>query len=140
MNTAAPTPGDILVRPLLLEDLDAADRLMRVAFGTFLGLPEPEHFMGDAQYVRTRWAAAPHAAFAASTNGRFLGSSFATAWGSVGFFGPVTTDPSVWDQGIGRLLIDAALASLKDRGVQHLGLFTFPHSPKHIALYQRFGF
>jgi hypothetical protein len=25
-------------------------------------------------------------------------------------------------------------------GVQHAGLFTFAHSPKHITLYQKFGF
>jgi hypothetical protein len=28
----------------------------------------------------------------------------------------------------------------KQRGTRHEGLFTFPHSPKHIGLYQKFGF
>ena len=31
----------VIVRPMLADDLDAADRVMRVAFGTFRGLPEP---------------------------------------------------------------------------------------------------
>jgi hypothetical protein len=31
----------VYVRPLAEEDLDEADRICRVAFGTFLGVPEP---------------------------------------------------------------------------------------------------
>ena len=44
---------DVSVRPLREGDLSEADRIMRLAFGTFLGLPEPMTFMGDAGYVRT---------------------------------------------------------------------------------------
>ena len=47
--------SDVSVRPLREGDLQEADRIMRLAFGTFLGLPEPMTFMGDASYVRTRW-------------------------------------------------------------------------------------
>ena len=39
------TKLDISVRPLQENDLSAADRIMRLAFGTFLGLPEPTAFM-----------------------------------------------------------------------------------------------
>ena len=46
--------ADVSVRPLREGDLSEADRIMRLAFGTFLGLPEPMTFMGDAGYVRTR--------------------------------------------------------------------------------------
>ena len=49
--------GDIFVRPLRKSDLAAADHIMRLAFGTFLGLPDPASFMGDAGYVRTGWKA-----------------------------------------------------------------------------------
>ena len=54
-----------LVRPLVDGDLDEADRIFRVAFGTFLGVPEPERFFGDVDMVRTRWRAHPGAALAA---------------------------------------------------------------------------
>jgi hypothetical protein len=50
------------VRPLAAEDLDEADRICRVAFGTFLQVPEPETFFGAAELVRTRWKADPGAA------------------------------------------------------------------------------
>lgn len=32
---------------------------MRLAFGTFLGLPDPVKFMGDASYVDTRYRVDP---------------------------------------------------------------------------------
>ena len=41
-----PAPDDtIIIRLLQEEDLPAADRIMRMAFGSFIGLPEPEKFM-----------------------------------------------------------------------------------------------
>ncbi len=61
------------VRPLAAEDLDEADRICRVAFGTFLQVPEPETFFGDAELVRTRWKADPGAALAAELDGIGLG-------------------------------------------------------------------
>jgi hypothetical protein len=51
----------ISIRPLREEDLPVADRLFRLAFGTFLGLPDPMAFAGDAEYVRSRWRADPEA-------------------------------------------------------------------------------
>jgi hypothetical protein len=73
------------VRLLAAEDLDEADRICRVAFGTFVGVPRPERFFGDADLVRTRCQADPGAALAAELDGRLAGSNFAANWGSVGF-------------------------------------------------------
>ncbi len=130
----------VTIRPLREQDLPAADRIMRLAFGTFLGMPDPLKFMGDADYARTRWLADPSAAFAAELGGELVGSNFATRWGSVGFFGPLTIRPDLWDRGIAQLLL-APTMDLFDRwGVRHAGLFTFPSSAKHIGLYQKFGF
>ena len=86
----------ISVRPLQESDLPSVDHIMRLAFGTFLGLHEPTTFMGDASYVRTRWLADPTAAFGAEVGGEIVGSNFATNWGSVGFFGPLTVRPDLW--------------------------------------------
>ena len=82
-----PNPG-IHVRPLQEDELNDADHIMRLAFGTFLGIPEPASFMGDANFVHTRWKANPDAAFAAEVDGKLIGSNFASNWGSVGFFWP----------------------------------------------------
>ena len=93
---------EITVRPLREADLSAADRICRVAFGTFLGLPNPATFMGDADYVRTRWLADPTAAFAALVDGEIVGSNLATEWGSIGFFGRLSVRPDLWGRGIGQ--------------------------------------
>ena len=101
---------DIAVRPLRESDLATADHIMRLAFGTFLGVPDPASFMGDASYVPTRWKASPDAAFAAEINNELVGSNFATNWGSVGFFGPLTIRPDLWDRGVGKRLMEPVLA------------------------------
>ncbi|MBI2390194.1 MAG: GNAT family N-acetyltransferase [Deltaproteobacteria bacterium] len=129
-----------LIRPATEADLVTADYLMRVAFSTFLGLSDPSQFMGDAGYVISRFRSDPSSAFVATVNGQVVGSNFATRWGSVGFFGPLTVRPDLWDQGIGRQLMDPIMKCLERWGVSHAGLFTFAHSPKHVGFYQTLGF
>jgi predicted N-acetyltransferase YhbS len=113
------------VRPMIETDHVDADRIFRMAFGTFLGLPDPMAFAGDADYIRTRWAAAPEAALTAEIDGQVVGSNFATRWGSVGFFGPLTVDPPVWDRGVARRLMDNTMEIMDSWGLTHAGLFTF---------------
>lgn len=132
--------GQVTVRRLESRDIPDADAVMRTAFGTYLGMAEPRSFGGDAEFVRTRSQARHTAAFVAEAGGRLLGSSFVTRWGSFGFFGPLTVDPSVWDCGVGNRLLEPVTATLDDWGVSLAGLFTFPDSPKHIGLYHRHGF
>ena len=134
------TAAQVTVRPLRAEDIPAADRIFRVAFGTFLGVPDPPSFMGDAGYIRTRWLADPASAFAAEVSGQLVGSNLATQWGSVGFFGPLTVEPRFWDSGIGSRLMEPIVGLFDQWKVTHAGLFTFPHSVKHLGLYQKFGF
>ncbi len=131
---------DVSVLPLREDDLPVADRIMRLAFGTFLGLPDPRTFMGDADYVRTRWLADNVAAFGAEIDGELAGSNFATSWGSVGFFGPLTIRPELWDRGVASCLLECTMECFAAWGTRHTGLFTFAHSPKHVHLYQKFGF
>lgn len=132
---------DINIGPLFEEEVPMADRIFRLAFGTFLGLADPMTFFGDADYVRTRLLADPSGALAAKTNsGELVGFNFVTNWGSVGFFGPLVVHPKYWDKGIGKRLLEPTMDIFKERGNKHLGLFTFAQSPKHVALYQKFGF
>src|SRR5262249_46127251 len=90
--------------------------------------------------VRTRWAADPTSAFGARLDGELIGSNFATNWGSVGFFGPLTVHPARWDLGVGSQLLEPVVARFDQWGVTHTGLFTFSHSAKPVWLYQKFGF
>lgn len=132
--------GAVRVRPLAEADLDEADRICRVAFGTFLGAAEPERFFGDADVVRTRWRANPGGALAAELDGHLVGSNFATSWGSVGFFGPLSVAPGHWDRAIAQRLLDSTMDLLAAWNTRHVGLYTFAHSAKHVGLYQKYGF
>ena len=128
------------IRPLEEPDLDAADRIMRIAFGTYLKVPDPANVFGDGDWVHTRYYADPTAAFCAAVAGDVVGTNFATRWGTFGFFGPLTVRVDLWDRGIATRLMEPVMALFEHWGVRHAGLFTWPESPKHIALYNKFGF
>ncbi|HTV88368.1 MAG TPA: GNAT family N-acetyltransferase [Stellaceae bacterium] len=128
------------IRPLATRDLAEVQRVIRVAFGTFLGVPDPEKFLGDLDYAAGRFGAEHVAAFVAEEDGVLLGSNFATRWGSVGFFGPLTTRPDRWNGGVGQQLVAAACDAFEEWGVSHAGLFTFADSAKHAWTYGKFGF
>jgi GNAT superfamily N-acetyltransferase len=130
----------ITIENLQEADLGEADHIFRLAFGTFIGVPDPASFHQGADYVRTRWIADPTSAFAARIKGKLVGTNFATNWGSVGFFGPLTIHPDFWDRGVGKRLIEPVLDLFARWGVRQAGLYTFAQSQKHIALYQKFGF
>lgn len=131
---------DITVRPLDGRDVAEADRIFRLAFGTFLGMPKPQSFMGDADLIGTRWWAAPSSVLGAYAGDELLGSNLVASWGSFGFFGPLTVRPDLWDRGIARRLLDPTMDLFERWGIKQAALFTFPDSPKHVALYERFGF
>src|SRR5579863_4322934 len=139
-TSSAPIRPEITIRTLREEDLAAADRIVRLAFGTFLGLPDPMKFMGDASYVRTRWLADPGAVFGAEVKGELVGTNFASRWGSVGFLGPLTIRPDMWNRGIAQLLLRPTMDLFEKWRIRHAGLFTFAQSTKHVKLYQKFGF
>lgn len=128
------------IRLLQENELSEADQIFRLAFGTFVGLPQPSDFCGDANYIQPRWKIDPTAAFAAEIDGKLVGSNIAACWGSVGTFGPLSVHPDRWGQGIAQRLIETVIEQFAQWGTQQAGLFTFPNSPKHHALYQKFGF
>ena len=136
---AAP-PLEIAVRTMQEADLAAATRIFRVAFATFLNAPDPENFRADRDYIATRFHAHPEAARVAEVNRTIVGSNLLAHWGSFGFFGPLTVLPEYWDRGVARALLAPTVALFDRWGVRESALFTFAHSPKHLALYQKFGY
>jgi predicted N-acetyltransferase YhbS len=131
---------DVVVRPMREADLEAADRIFRLAFGTFLRLPDPTKFAGDSDWIGCRWRAEPEAAFVAERDGVVVGSNLMVRWGSVGFFGPLSVHPDLWDQGVARRLLEPTMERFAAWGTTHAGLFTFAESAKHVALYGTYGF
>ncbi|HVY46137.1 MAG TPA: GNAT family N-acetyltransferase, partial [Minicystis sp.] len=133
-------PAPAVVRPMEAGDLPTVDRVFRLAFGTYLGMPDPSRFAGDSDLVGTRFEADPGGAIVAEMDGEVVGSCFATCWGALGFFGPLTVRPDLWDRGIAHALLAETNALFDRRGVRVRGLYTFAQSAKHVRLYQRFGY
>jgi GNAT superfamily N-acetyltransferase len=134
------TSQSIKVGPLKQSELEEAHRIVRLAFGTFLGVPNPLDFMGDRNLIAPRWHSPNVKVIAARDDGRLIGSNVVTRWGSFGFFGPLTVLPEYWDRGVAKLLLESTMPIFEKWGVRHTGLFTFPHSAKHVGLYQKFGY
>ena len=76
----------IKVGSLKQSELEEAERIVRLAFGTFLGLPDPLDFMGDRNFMVPRWRSTHVKVIAAREGGRLIGSNVVTRWGSFGFF------------------------------------------------------
>lgn len=130
------------IRVLPLEDahLEEARRIFRLAFGTFIGLPQPDQFAPGTDFHSHRRLMHPEGAWAALEGDRLVGSVLTTRWGSMGFFGPLTIDPEYWDKGLGQRLLEPVMECFTGWGTRLEGLYTFSSSPKHLALYQKYGF
>jgi GNAT superfamily N-acetyltransferase len=131
---------NLVIRPLQAADVPAADRIFGEAFAKFLGIADPRDFIRDRALIATRWRADPEAPRGAFVDGALVGSCFITRWGSLGFIGPVSVRPDFWDKGVAKRLVAAAVEFLDQSGIRQGALFTFAGSPRHIALYQKFGF
>lgn len=129
-----------VIRPLGEADLPTTWRIARAAFGTFLGVSDLGNFWSDRDLHANRFRAENVEAFVAEEAGSIVGSNFATRWGSVGFFGPLTIRPESWNGGCAQPLVGAVCDAFGRWGVSHAGLFTFAESPKHVHLYGKFGF
>ncbi|GAB4151652.1 MAG: hypothetical protein Fur0046_30980 [Cyanobacteria bacterium J069] len=129
----------ITIRAMQEADLAIANHIFRLAFGTFIGLPDPQDFAKTMNYMN-RWYLDPSAAFVAEEDGQIIGSNIAVNWGSFGGFGPLSVHPDYWDQKVGQRLVSAAMDYFAQHQISQLGIFTFSNSPKHLVLYERFGF
>ncbi|HEU5071016.1 MAG TPA: GNAT family N-acetyltransferase [Verrucomicrobiae bacterium] len=130
----------VAVRPLREADLTEARLIFHLAFGTFLGLSEPMRFCAGRDFFRGRYFANPEGFLGAEAHGMLIGSNIASHWGSVGFLGPLAIHPDFWDRGVARKLLEPTVQLFDRWHTRHAGLFTFPHSTKHVHLYQKFGF
>jgi GNAT superfamily N-acetyltransferase len=134
------TNQKVKVGLLKKSELKEADRIIRVAFGTFLNMPNPMDFMEDRDFLTPRYRSPHTKVLAARSDGKLLGTNILTCWGSFGFFGPLTVAPEAWDQGVAQRLLVSTVAIFDRWGCRHSGLFTFAQSTKHVGLYQKFGY
>ncbi len=135
-----PAPSDVTIRAMREDDLAAADRVYRLAFGTWFKLADPLSFRGDAALIAPRHWMYPRGAFVAEAAGEVIGLGMTNDWGGLGVLGPVAVHPAYWGKGVARLLLRPAIDALASWRSRTMGLFTFPQSGTHLRLYQHSGF
>jgi len=135
-----PANPSIKVGVLKKSEVEEAGRIVRLAFGTFLGMPNPHEFMGDRDLLVPRFRSPHVTVLAAREGGRLIGLNVATRWGSFAFFGPLVVLPEFWNKKVAQRLMDATVKLFDKWEIRQSGLFTFASSAKHVALYQKFGY
>jgi GNAT superfamily N-acetyltransferase len=121
-------------------DLPICYRIHRLAFGTEFGLPDPMKFRGDSDVVRVRFGMYPEGCLVAEVEGDVVAFGISSRWGSVGLLGPICVNPTHWNRGIARELTKHCVDLFDQWGCSASGLLTNPSSPRHLRLYQAFGY
>jgi GNAT superfamily N-acetyltransferase len=134
----------IKVRRVRKGDLSRIKEVVESAFADFyerqLG-SRPRQVFGGAQYVHHRWLMEPWGCYVAEENdSKIVGASIAVCWGSVGLLGPVAVLTPYQNQKVAQGLVKASQAFFDENHVTLQGVVTYPYSPKHLVLYQKFGF
>ncbi len=130
----------VAIRPMAARDVAEAARISRLAFGTFMQVPDLANFRRDLATVETRFVTDPGLALVAEADGRLVGSILGMGWGSHLTLGPLSVDPALWGKGMARRLTAAFLELPAVRAAPLVSLFTFPQSASHLRLYESFGF
>jgi predicted N-acetyltransferase YhbS len=132
------------VRRVRKGDLSRVKDVLEQTFGDFLERQlgtRPRQAFGGAQYVHHRWLMEPWGCFVAEEDGaKIVGTALAAAWGSVGLLGPVAVLTNHQNQTIGQQLIRATQEFFDENKTTLQGVMTYPTSPKHLALYHKFGY
>jgi GNAT superfamily N-acetyltransferase len=132
------------IRRVKKGDLSRIRDVMEQTFADFLERQlgtRPRQAFGGAQYVHHRWLMEPWGCFVAEEDGsKIVGTALAVNHGSVGLLGPIAVLTNYQNQGIGQQLIRAVEDFFEENKVALHGAVTYPTSPKHLLLYQRFGY
>jgi ribosomal protein S18 acetylase RimI-like enzyme len=134
----------IKIRRVRKGDLSKVRDVIEQAFGDFFERQvgtRPRQVFGGAQYVHHRWLIEPWGCFVAEEgDGKIVGAALAVMWGSVGLVGPIAVLTSYQNQDIGRQLLGACQEFFDENKATLQGVVTYPYSPKHLLLYQKFGY
>jgi predicted N-acetyltransferase YhbS len=134
----------ITIRPATPADANECGRILYAAFAT---LAEHHNFPRDFPSVEVATEIASlltgHPRFfglVAEQNGRILGSNFADMRSAIAGIGPISVDPNVQNQGIGRRLMQALMDHATTTNVTGIRLVQAAYHNRSLCLYTRLGF
>ena len=134
----------VTLRPGTLEDAEACGA---ICFEAFKSIAEEHDFpppFPSAEVVTglmTRRLAHPELySVVAESAGKVLGSNFLDERSPIAGIGPITVDPTVQNQTIGRQLMSDVLARCRQRGVAGVRLVQAAYNNDSLCLYTKLGF
>jgi len=134
----------VQIRRVRKGDLSRVRDVIEQTFTDFLERQlgtRPRQPFGGAQYAHHRWLMEPWGCFVAEEDQqKIVGAALGVMWGAVGVLGPVAVLTNYQNQKIGQQLIQAVQQFFGENKAALEGCVTYPSSPKHLALYHRFGF
>ncbi len=132
------------IRPAAADD---AERLGEIFYDAFESIADAHSFPNEpGSREFTQWkvasmlAADGPAALVAERAGAVLGSAFIDERDAVAGIGPVTVAPAAQDAGVGRALMEAALARQADRRAHAIRLVQTSYHYRSLSLYAKLGF
>jgi GNAT superfamily N-acetyltransferase len=135
--------------PIAIRRAEAADaaKCGAILYSAFLKVADEHNFPPDFPSVEVAIDVVSmllaHPGFyglVAQDNDRIVGSNFADLRSSIAGIGPISIDPQVQDQGIGRKLMEAAIDQLASTNVCGIRLVQSAYNNRSLALYTRLGF
>jgi ribosomal protein S18 acetylase RimI-like enzyme len=134
----------VQIRRVRKGDLSKVKDVFEQSFGDFLERQlgtRPRQAFNGAQYVHHRWLMEPWGCFVAEEDGnKIVGAALAVTWGTVGLLGPVAVLTHYHNQTIAQQLLRAVQDFFDENKATINGAVTYPTSPRHLALYHKFGY
>ncbi len=134
----------VVVREATAEDADACARSFYDAFESIASQHNFPVEPPSREFTRFRvsdmLSSDGFVGLLAERDDQVLGSAFVDERASIAGIGPVTVDPTVQNDGIGRALVEAALLRERDRGVAGVRLVQTAYHYRSLALYAKLGF
>jgi predicted N-acetyltransferase YhbS len=135
--------NEVLIREARPDDWQAAGR---ICYEAFAHLADEHGFPHDFPTVEAaaepvRWMIR-HPRFhgvVAEAGKRVVGSSFLDERGTIFGIGPVTVDPGFQNRRVGRLLMGAMMARVRERGAPGVRLLQLAYHNRSLSLYARLG-
>jgi putative acetyltransferase len=126
-------PDAIILRVFRIEDYDAVVALWRRSEG--VGLNESDTRPAIASYLRRN----PRMSFVAEKNGRVIGAALSGHDGRRGYLHHLAISKRHRQRGLGRQLVQACLAKLRQLGIQKCTIFLFASNAAGQKFWQRIG-
>jgi GNAT superfamily N-acetyltransferase len=135
---------DLTLRPGTPDDVEECGRICYQAFhdiATRHGFPSD--FTGVDEGVAVCGALISHPGFysvVAEAGGRILGSNFLDERSTIAGIGPITVDPEVQNDGVGRALMLDVMERAQERGFPGTRLVQSGYHNRSLSLYAKLGF